>query len=157
MLWLAVPVTEVWRRKSAGAVLLDLGGCDRRLFECACGGLIVAGCLTGILFSAAEMLFPFLAFLSMGVAFIASGTRRFQLRETGILRPGRLIPWDKIEGYELSSIGTLSLKMKGKRLTFCCDVPSPLRVVAEELLASRVPGPCGVPRREMRLSPLGLP
>jgi hypothetical protein len=41
------------------------------------------------------------AFLCTGAGLPISGTRRFQLREAGILRAGKLIPWDQIESYEL--------------------------------------------------------
>ncbi|MGB7759835.1 MAG: hypothetical protein WBL61_08405 [Bryobacteraceae bacterium] len=64
-------------------------------------------------------------------------TRRFQLREAGFWRAGRLIPWDKIEGCEISARPALHLKMLGDRMKYCCDVPPALRSKAEETLASK--------------------
>jgi len=137
-LWLTVPVGDVWRRKRAGALLLDLCGSEDWLGFVIGGGLITTSFFTQVVFFApGTQWWPLIALSGMGFGFLASRNRRFQLREAGMLRPGRLIPWDRIEVYELSSIGSLSLKIPGRSWTFYCDVPPELRLKAENLLASR--------------------
>jgi hypothetical protein len=78
-----------------------------------------------------------LIFVGAGIGFIAWWTTRFQLCEAGFWRAGRLILWSDIEGYEITEIGALSLKVNGKSLKFYCDVPPAIRQQAEELLASK--------------------
>lgn len=78
-----------------------------------------------------------LVFLGVVSGSIASGTRRSQFREAGFWAAGRLIPWGKIDAYEISAIGSLSLKRQVKSFEFFCDVPPALRQQAGDLLASK--------------------
>jgi hypothetical protein len=115
--------------------LLDLGGRNWAFW--------ILGCLIASMAVARFFLdyrAPFLAyptFLAMGIGMIALGSRRFQLREAGFWPAGRLIPWDKIEAYQISETGSLSLKLPGKSLKFYCKVPPALRAKARDVLASK--------------------
>jgi hypothetical protein len=134
--WIALPLIGLWRRRGAGAVLFDLGGRDRPL--------LVVGCLIGSVaiarfsFDRRELL-AFFAILAMGIGMIALGSRRFQLREAGFWRAGKLIAYDEIEAYEISETGSLSLKTPGETLKSYCKVPPALRSKTKELLASKCP------------------
>jgi len=108
-----------------------------RWFSLLVGGVIAAYGLTDIVYARGTTWSALFIVFGMGTGIIAWGTRRCQLREAGIWCAGRLIPWDKIEGYEISAIGALSLKMPGKSLKYCCNVPPALRQQVEDLLASK--------------------
>ena len=128
---------DLWCRRRAGPVLVDLGGSLDRWFSLLVGGVIAAYGLTDIVYARGTTWSALFIVFGMGTGIIAWGTRRCQLREAGIWCAGRLIPWDKIEGYEISAIGALSLKMPGKSLKYCCNVPPALRQQVEDLLASK--------------------
>jgi hypothetical protein len=135
--WALVPLIDLRRRRDAGAILLDIGGSGDRWHVLAYCGMVVAGGFAGM-FSGYGAVFPaFFVFLGVGAGFITWRTRRFQLCETGFWSAGRLIPWERIESYAITAIGSLNLKISGKSPKFCCDVPQALRPRAEDLLASK--------------------
>ena len=131
------PFIALCRRRNAGAVLLDLGGSKDRVFVFVfCTVPVVSG-IVGM-FRIHRIMFD-AAFILAGVGgwLIAWQTMRIQLREAGFWNSGRPIPWDRIEAFEVSEIGTLSLKLPGESLQFYCDVPPALRAKAEDVLASK--------------------
>jgi len=124
--------------RSKGGSDLPGGRPADRWFNLVFGCLIAVPALTEIL-RGTRHLAPF-AILAMGIGFFAlGGTRRFQLRETGVWNAGRLIPWGKIEGYRIGAMGSLMLKMQDKKPKFVCVVPAAIRLQAEDLLASKCP------------------
>jgi hypothetical protein len=125
---------EARTRKRARDLLLDLRTSRARWYGLV--SLLVVG-LSLLVLAVPRIRWVGFLLLGLGYFMLAAAPKRFQLRERGILCPGKLIPWDKIESYELSSIGTLSLKMPGKKWTFCGDVPPGLRQKAQDLLASK--------------------
>jgi len=137
VLLLGRPFFDLWRVGRAGAISLDLGGSAGRWFYWLFAGLVAAEGIGSFFFGRGTVLHVPVVFFALGVGVVVWRTERFQLREAGIWCAGRLIPWDKIEGYEISAIGALSLKMPGKSLKYCCNVPPALRQQVEDLLASK--------------------
>ena len=137
-LWLAGPGARSWRWKGAGALMLDLGYSGGRLFDLAFGAVVATG-FTGVFPPRGMWPFTLLALLGAGVGFIVSGTRRFQLREAGFWNAGRLIPWDRIDAYEISETGSLNLKTPGETLKSYCNIPPALHSKTKELLATKCP------------------
>jgi uncharacterized membrane protein YobD (UPF0266 family) len=135
---LSVPVRNLWRRRGAGAVLLDIGLSKDRYNLLLCV-VLAAGGLFWIFREGWSVLRASMTLLGIGIGFIAWSTDRFQLRQAGFWNSGRLIPWDRIEAYEISEAGSLSVKTPGKDLKFCCDIPPALRSKTEQLLASKCP------------------
>jgi len=135
--WLLALLLGLWRRRGAGAVLVDMGGSKNRgilfVFSTALvvGGIVAFFRTHRLMFDASFVL------VGVGVGIITWQTMRFQLREAGFWNGNRLVPWYSIAGYEISSIGYLSLKLPDTDLQFYCDVPPALRQQADEILASR--------------------
>jgi len=128
--WFSLSAIDLWRRRGAGAVLLDLGGSLDRWFYLLLGGAIAANGLVNIIYVHGTRWSSWsvvLVVLGVGIGAIAWGTKRIQLREAGIWRGGRLIRWDKIEGYEISASPALHVKTQGMSMRYCCNVPPPLR------------------------------
>jgi hypothetical protein len=100
------------------------------------GGCLIAGAALFEVLHGKTQVSSF-AMLAMGIGLIDIGARRVQLREAGLWNAGRLIPWDKIEGYEITTAGSLSLKTPAGDVKCDCDVPPALRQQAEELLGSK--------------------
>jgi uncharacterized membrane protein YobD (UPF0266 family) len=135
--WLLALLLGLWRRRGTGAVLIDMGGSkDRGFLFVFSTALVVLG-IVGIFRTHRIVLDTSLVLAGVGVGLITWQTMRFQLREAGFWSGNRLIPWDKIEAFEVSEIGSLSLKLSGKSQKFYCDVPPALRQQAEDLLASK--------------------
>jgi hypothetical protein len=139
VLLLGRPFFDLWRVGRAGAISLDLGGSAGRWFYWLFAGLVAAGGIGSFFFGRGTVLHVPVVFFALGVGVVVWRTERFQLREAGIWCAGRLIPWDKIEGYEISASPALHLKIQGKAMKYFCDVPPALRQQAEELLASKCP------------------
>jgi hypothetical protein len=136
---LAAPLFHLWRRRRAGAVLLDQGGSWVRWVVWLLGGWVSAVGIVEIFAARDVWLFGLAVVLGGGASFGAWSAYRFQLCEAGFWYPGRLIPYDKIEAYEISETGSLSVKTPGKPLKSCCNIPPALRSKTNELLASKCP------------------
>ena len=134
-----IAALDVRRRKLSGAVLLDLGGRRRPADYLITTALLLAFVLTRIRFHAPIGL-PLYGFFGLVASSIVGATRRFQIREGGMVgRRGKLTRWEQIEGYELSPAGTLSLKIRSKGWAFFCDLPVVRHPEAEAGLAPRCP------------------
>ncbi len=135
--WCLLSAVDLWRRRGAGAVLLDLAGSLDRWSYLLLGGAIAAKGIIGIFNAHGTIWSAVLVVLGLSTGFIAWGTKRIQLREAGIWRGGSLIPWDKIEGYEISASPAIHVKTRGKSMRYCCDLPPALRSKVEDLLVSK--------------------
>ena len=133
----AVAGFDLRRRKLGGAVLLDLGGRIRPADYLVAIVLLFAFLLTRIRFHATIGVAVY-GFLGLLASSVIGATRRFQIREGGMVgRGGKLTQWRQIEGYELSPAGTLSLKIRSKGWTFFCNLPVARHSAVEEVLAPR--------------------
>jgi hypothetical protein len=145
-IWLAMAAmclvkvgTGIRRRKNAGHVLLALGSVDGRVFYLLIGVVLAAASLLAMFFLHRRFWFLLVPF-TWGLSLIADAQRRFQIREAGLFGcDSNTIRWEKITGYEISPIGTLSLKLQSKKWTFFCDVPSEVRAEATRILALKCP------------------
>jgi hypothetical protein len=146
-IWLAMAAicfvnagTEIWRRKNAGPVLLDLGSVDGHGAYTLLGVLVEAASLYMLFFLRGRIWFSSLFFLGWGFNRIIDAQRRFQIRGAGLFGPDRkMVRWDKIAGYEISPIGTLSLKLQSKKWTYFCDLMPEVRPEATRILALKCP------------------
>lgn len=133
---------DIWQRQKAGRVLLDLGGVDGRNIQLLIGVLFEAGALYAMFVPAARNIFFSLFALGFGLVLITGSQRRFQIREAGLLGRGRtVIPWRAVAGYEISSIGTLSLKLQSNKSIFFCDLRPEIRPEATRILAVKCSQP----------------
>jgi hypothetical protein len=133
----AVAVADLQRRRSGGPVLLDLGGRTHPYDYAVTVVMMIAFLYTRMRFHA-DISFPLFGVLGLAACSILGATRRFQIRETGLLgRRNKLIRWEKIEAYEISPAGTLSLKIRNKGWTFFCDLSPERHPDVETVLKSR--------------------
>ena len=135
----AVAVADLRRRKSGGSVLLDLGGRTHHYDYAVTIVMMIAFLYTRMRLHA-DIRLPLFGVLGLASSSVLGATRRFQIRETGLLgRRNKLIRWEKIEAYELSPVGTLSLKIRDKGWSFFCDLSPERHPELETVLASRLP------------------
>src|SRR5579864_2742901 len=138
--WFVIAGAGMWRRKHAGPVLLDLGRVDGHVIYLLIGVVVEVASMYGLFFLGRKM-FVSLFFLGWGFTLITNAQNRFQIRESGLFGRGlRMIKWEKITGYQISPIGTLSLKLQSGRWRFFCDVLPEVRPDATRILALKCPG-----------------
>jgi hypothetical protein len=133
--WFVTIGVDIGRRQKAGAVLLNLGANDGRGVYMLLGLLVEAGALYAMFFLGGRILFFSVFALGFGFFLIMDSQRRIEIREAGVFGRDRLIQWQEISGYEISPIGTLSLKSQSKKLTFLCDLRPEIRPEVARILA----------------------
>lgn len=114
LLCLGGVLAELWLRKRAGPVLLDLGDQGRGIRFGAGVLMLVLGCF--------DLLFPppgrfqGFFFIAWGATILLLPGRRFQICQSGIFAR-KLFRWEEIDQYYLSPTGGLALKLNGKDWT----------------------------------------
>jgi hypothetical protein len=148
LLWLAMAAgwfvtigIDIRRRQKAGDVLLDLGANDGRRVHMLLGFLVEAGALYAMFFLGGRIVFFSVFALGFGFFLIMDSQRRIEIREAGVFARNRVIHWQEISGYEISPIGTLSLKSQSKKLTFFCDLRPEIRPEVARILALKCSQP----------------
>ena len=155
----------LWRRRRAGAVLLDLG--RPRSDRAASGaGVVLALGLAGWALRTPEVHNPVLALGYLGFAAyvllhsLLASLSRVQLRERGLALPSQYVPWERIGSYALHDVAThIEVAIQYRtRLTFSgypweltLRCPMDRREALAFLMARYVPA-----RHKIRLFPTGL-
>ena len=135
--WLMLIAREFLRRRSAGDILLDLGGSGRSDTQALLG---IAFIVWGAFMEARGHRPRGLQNLACGTFFLLAPRRHYQICESDILGQ-RLILWDEIVTYFLEPTGVLRLKLRDHVWTIGgSTVPPELRQEVSQLLATRLPG-----------------
>ena len=155
----------LWRRRRAGAVLLDLG--RSRSDRAASGaGVVLALGLAGWALRTPELHNPVLDAGYLGFAAyvllhsLLASLSRVQLRERGLALPSQYVPWERIGSYALHDVTThteVAIQYR-TRLTFSgypweltLRCPTDRREALAFLMARYVPA-----RHKIRFFPTGL-
>lgn len=138
LIGLALTAVDLWQRKKAGTVLLDLG---RRGFHYS--DIITMLMLTVFLYTRvrfhAHFLLPLFGIVGLASSSILAMSRHQWICEAGLLGQGiKLTRWSQIETYEISPIGALSLKLRKKGWTFFCDLAPDRYAEVESILRARL-------------------
>ena len=145
-LWLMLGATalvlaaiELQQRRSAGPVLLHLGRSSGRLGVFLALLLFAALLVVTVRQADTEGWFDAIGMGGAIGGLVLISTRRIEIRQAGLLgRGATLLRWEKIAGYEVTAIGSLTLKLRTGRSLFYCDVPVESRAAVRDLLASKV-------------------
>ena len=156
LLW-AYIAAWVWRKRRAGAVVLDLGRSKTLKTNLVLGGLIVGlhlFVLVGDLLwkegpLGVEEVSRYFCLISSGVSMLLLGLSHSEIREEGISYCGLILPWKKCESYqwEGQDQGTLTIWVKRGLLNpflpswrFSLGIPSGHKDTVHSLVAEHISG-----------------
>lgn len=152
----------LWRRRRAGALLLDLGPQRAERMVDVAGAALSLAILVWSLF-ASDLQAPLLiaGYVAFGAYMLLQSllplVSRVQLREAGIFLPSQYIPWQRIGSYDLRYVvdhGEIAIHYRtwgvsaGYPLELSIRCPDELRETAVHVLGQRIPFRSG--RRPMR-------
>ncbi len=138
LVWVTMIVLVLYRRFSAGAILLDLGPQPKRYLMFAAATMLL-GVTIFQLFQTSEIrVYQQIAFVVWAAYMTVAGMGRLQLREGGISTGPDVVPWNRILSFDAD--GLRFSRMMGETTMKVPLTPSQAEQVQQIIVARKASG-----------------